>query len=141
MSPDEKQESNSSGEVERFTLATLAEEADKLEPGILSFHIQKEVNRFRFRIAGWLFWSCIILICFSWLQNLFVPDWLISNCVDTLRNSTDVIMPTCEQRFNRLVSVSNLIFEFAKTWIPPFLGIIIGYYFTSSESAPSVNKS
>lgn len=96
--------------------------------------LESQTEIIRFTVAKWIFWGGLVVNFLSWMLYLFAPDVLISGCVDTYDSANQVVGLSCQQRYDRLVEVSEKIFSFATVWIPPLLGLVIGYYFSTKET-------
>lgn len=88
----------------------------------------------RFTVAKWIFWGGLVVNFLSWMLYVFAPDLIISECVDQYDAANQIIGLSCQLRYDRLVEVSEKIFSFATVWIPPLLGLVIGYYFSTKET-------
>lgn len=105
----------------------------KSQAHILDQEARTENETRRFKIAQWIFFSCIVINIICWLFYAASPELLIAGCVDQVNALNEISGVSCAVRYQRLSEVALSVFEFSKVWIPPLLGIVIGYYFTSNK--------
>lgn len=91
----------------------------------------------KFWLAKWVLLAGAVLMLVAWAIQFSVVMWglpEITECRDAT-DATDncrLLIDIAESRTN----AANSIFEFAKTWIPPVITLVLGYYFAREHADP-----
>lgn len=94
-------------------------------------------ERAKFWLAKWVLLSGAILMVLAWGIQFAVAMWGlpdIGDCRDAASEPEHcrLVLEIVESRTN----AASSIFEFAKTWIPPVITLVLGYYFARENNAP-----
>lgn len=84
-------------------------------------------ERAKFTLAGWVLFVSVLLMVFAWCVKAYYPVRVLD--LECPGNNPDFCAEQIEKAFSYSAAAAENIFELAKTWIPPVITLILGYYF------------
>lgn len=88
-------------------------------------------ERVKFRLATWVLGAGATLIVLAWIINISVV-WYLPDVGECSSGGAQASTPSCRYALQLLetrTTAAASVFEFAKTWIPPVITLVLGYYF------------
>jgi len=84
-------------------------------------------ERAKFTLAGWVLFVSVLLMIIAWYVKAYYPIRVLD--LECPGNTVDFCTEQIEKAFSYSTAAAENIFELAKTWIPPVITLILGYYF------------
>lgn len=120
-----------------------AEDLDLATPNELSPN-----RKALFRLGGWVLFVSALLMLVAWTIQFVVGMWGLPDAsvcsattdgdaakAEQLANACNYAQAVLESR----TAAASDIFEFAKSWIPPIVTLVLGYFFAREQSENDIS--
>lgn len=88
--------------------------------------------RARYTLAFWVLSIATIFMLFAWCIKVYYPLGVLD--FECPPNNLSFCNAQIEKAFNYSVIAAEGIYDLAKTWIPPIIALVLGFYFGRGES-------
>ncbi len=93
------------------------------------------IERSKFWLAKMVLLVGALLMITAWLLNMSIALWGMPDLQGCAGESAKIDCDNLIQIFTNRMNAANGIFEFAKSWIPPLITLVLGYYFARETSS------
>ena len=96
------------------------------------------IDRVKFGLAKGVLIGGAVLMLITWVIYAAFANWGIPGDITTICGESSQDSPWCAKTidmYSARLAVAESIFEFAKSWIPPVITLVLGYYFAKENGS------